>query len=200
MRSFCLDAALVGAVALGRVRRPAFPAMPALPGLPALPSLSDLVGHARFRFVRRASGVFVPATPALIGAASPAKRSASGPVRHRSWSDAIDLEGMLVFLEVTHGRRKVAEAVAARLGEPVTTVRKWFGRETRPSFRATMLLVCEYGPPLLEAGLKRHPDWLAAQRAGTDRLVLAGEMAALRARLNLALGDGWLGQLGGGLA
>lgn len=195
LRSFELEAAILGAAALARAEQ-LLPGLPSLPELPALPdprpALFRGVDHVRGLFLRRPDGLFVPCAPALVrpSAAAPAE---SGAVAHRprpgEWSDAIDLGGMIRFLHREHGP-KAAEHVAARTGEPLTTVRKWFRLETKPGFRATLVLVCVYGPPLLEAALARQPAWFAEIRAGADRLRLAGELAALRGQIDRVLGPG----------
>lgn len=196
----------------------AVPELPAMPGLPELPDLAGLAGrvvdHAA-SFVRSPSGLFVPAGPArpagpaLIGRALPIDADLSGTAAGQSrppglggaerpggsqaeprggWSDVVDLDGLVAFLRRTHPL-KPAMHVAALTGESVETVRKWLRYETRPGMRATIVLVCVYGLPLVEACVRRHPVWLVAASANRGRHALADQLAALRPQIDAALGD-----------
>lgn len=192
LRSFSLEAALIGAVALrqaGRIlqARPALPPLPALPALPHFPS-----------FRPRPSGLWVPASPAIVASSTaPAAESGtaagrarlfsvgaepSRPGMARSWSSAVDLDGLVAFLRSRHPT-KTAAHVAALTGEPLETVRKWLRHETRPGMRAMLILVCVYELPLVEACLNRHPDWIRRARADAGRHALAAELRTLWPRI-----------------
>lgn len=195
--SWELEAAIVGVAAMNRAGQwlgaVAIPALPTLPD--PLSFLSDSFDHAAAALFRqREDGLFVPAAPALVTRSSGFGPVVSGPgparirtPRPGEWSDAIDVAGMVAFLSRAHGHRKVAESVAAATGEPLSTVRKWFALETKPGFRATLVLVCVYGPDLLEAALRRQPAWFTDIRSGADRIRLAGELSAMRARIDEVL-------------
>jgi hypothetical protein len=185
---------------------PSLPGLPALPELPAFPDLSGLdprpalhrgVDHALGLFGLRPSGLWVPATPTVRR--SPVHLLRSGPdagrplpaPSARGWAGAIDPDGLVRFLRAQHPF-KPALHVSLLTGESEETVRKWLKRETRPGFRATLVLVCVYGPELLEAALTREagarrPVWLDEIRRGHDRLRLAAELAALGPRIDAAL-------------
>lgn len=189
LRSLSLEAALAAAVLRARIERamPELPALPSLPGLPALPHWSSF---------RRPSGLLVPAAPAapvapaapaLILAREGAGGSGAGGGRSRaSWAEAVDPDGLAAFLRREHPA-KTAIHVAARTGESRETVRKWLRRETRPGMRATLVLVCVYGLPLVEACIRRQPSWLAQARAESGRHALAAQLAALRPQIEAAL-------------
>jgi hypothetical protein len=198
LRSLSLEAAIVGAAALRRVDR-VLPGLPALtrPALPSLLQPGQLFGraldHVASTFRRRPSGIYVPAAPALIGHAWPPPADASGPDAGRTrprpgvWAEALELDGLATFLRARHPT-KTAQHVAALTGESQETVRKWLRLETRPGLRATIILVCVYELPLIEACLRRHPDWLARAREDSGRHAIAAELASLRPRIDAALG------------
>ena len=199
--SLQLASALAGAVVLRR----AGDLVPSIGlselALPELPSLPDPIAlmsrgfdHVASTFWARPSGLFVPAAPAIVSRISAEAGAGSGlspgrirPGPERAWSDAIDLDALADFLRAQH-ERDTAKHVARLTGEPVETVRKWLKRETRPGFRATIVLVCIYGPELLEAVLKRQPGWLAEARLGLDRARLAGELSSVTTRLQHLVG------------
>lgn len=207
LRSYELEAAIAGVVAL-RAASSWLPdlGMPDLAGIGASVSgaaagaveiVVEGVGHVAslVGWGRTESGLFVPAAPAiLVGAAeSPLPPRRSGPDDGRprgGWADAIDVDALAAFLRAQHPA-KPAQHVAALTGESAETVRKWLKRETRPGFRATLVLVCVYGLPLLEACLAQgEPGWIAEVRLGLDRARLVGELAALGRRIESVIGPG----------
>jgi hypothetical protein len=208
LQSLGLGAALVGGLVVQKVERalPGWPSLPALPSLPEIPAFAPrqlwgrALGHVP-SFWRRDGGLWVPAAPALIeasrvaaGSSYPdAGRSRPSPAgRPPLWADAIDTDGLVAFLRQRHPT-KTAQHVAALTGEPAETVRKWLSFSTRPSLRALIVLVCVYELPLLEACLRRHPDWMKRAREDRGHHALAAEMAAFRDRLDSHLGTLHLG-------
>ncbi|TDR94177.1 hypothetical protein [Enterovirga rhinocerotis] len=188
LRSLSLEAAIVGAVALqtaGRLisARPSLPSLPALPAMPAFPALH----LPSFRL--RPSGLWIPAAPAILSSPSPSESGAGASrVRTQAWKNLVDQDGLVAFLRARHPT-KTAAHVAAATGEPLETVRKWLRHETRPGMRALLVLVCVYELPLVEACLRRHPDWIVRAREDAGRHVLAAELRAFWPRIEAALGE-----------
>ena len=183
LRSLSLEAALIGAVVTARISRMPLPSLAG--GAEALSRAAETLTLHVPSFRRRPSGLWAPAAPGLIGAASvsagPGRESgpAGGTGRPGAAQDLVDLDGLVAFLRRRHPA-KTAYCVAAATGESSETVRKWLKRETRPGFRATLVLVCVYGLPLIEACVRRRPGWLDEATAETGRHAIAAQLAALR--------------------
>jgi hypothetical protein len=179
------------AIALPHLELPALPAfsVPAFLHRAAIPAPAILRGG----FVRRPSGLVVPpviAAPcadagALSGAI--ADRIRPGDLKPGAWAERVDLAGLARFLTRRHPE-KTAYHVAAETGLPADTVKKYLRLEMAPGFKATIVLVCTYGPELLAAMLSEPPEWLDPAMRQRDQAALTQELAALSARIDRVLG------------
>ena len=93
----------------------------------------------------------------------------------------------LAFLRNRHPI-KTAEEVAAATGLPADTVKKWFDRDSAPSFAACFALIGAYGPDFVAAVMEHPPAWIDTAARAARREALARDIARLQAELN-KLGD-----------
>lgn len=110
---------------------------------------------------------------------SNADRSRSGKVQ--VWSAVVDFDGMARYWRRLYPSA-TAEHVAAYIGAPVDTAKKWILRSADPGGKWLLAAIAFYGPDILAAGLKRAPAWLDAARRAEQAANLDRRIADLVAR------------------
>jgi len=90
----------------------------------------------------------------------------------------------VAFLRAQHPV-KTAEAIEAETGGVVTAARakKWLAGVARPDFRATMALICVYGPAFLSAVLHEEPQWVVRATRAERLAALEAEHARLKSEI-----------------
>lgn len=123
---------------------------------------------------------------------SPKEASMSGPnadqgwsekARSRSamdrvWSALVDFDGIVAFWRRRYPAA-TAEHVAADLGAPVGTAKKWVLRAADPCGKWLLAAIAFYGPDLLASGFKQSPAWVEAARRAEQAADLDRRIADL---------------------
>lgn len=87
---------------------------------------------------------------------------------------------------------KTADHVAALIGEPRGTVKKWLTGETRPGGLAVLKLMGAYGPELAAAFFETPPAWITRATRAAEVDHLKREAARISARLGALSCDPFL--------
>jgi hypothetical protein len=82
---------------------------------------------------------------------------------------------------------KTAECVAADIGLPVHTVKRWLEGVARPSWDGIFALICAYGPRFLAVALPAPPAWVSDAAREQELAELRAEQARITKKLE-ALG------------
>ncbi|WP_448148994.1 hypothetical protein [Labrys miyagiensis] len=86
------------------------------------------------------------------------------------------------FLRKTYPN-KVADNVAADIGLPVDTVKKWFARQNVPNGLAVVKLIGAYGPELAVEIMVDPPSWLSEAKRDHERAQLKAQQDEIARRL-----------------